>query len=239
MTGGIPAVDVLVITAHPDDVDYGAAGTVATWVAEGWRVAYCVVTSGDAGGGPAELSGSELAALREREQRAAAAIVGVEQVTFLRYPDGQVEPTLALREELTAQIRTHRPRIVLTHQPHRQIHRLKASHPDHLAVGEATLRAVYPDAGNARSFPHLAAAGLAPCEVAEVWLMAGRESNRWVDISAQLDRKVRAVLAHGSQHPQPERTAADLRRWAATIAAKSGTAAGTHAESFVVVAAGS
>src|SRR5690242_8838053 len=135
---------VLVLTAHPDDVDWGSGGTVALWTAAGLQVTYCVVTDGDAGGPPEDAGGRPLAEVRRQEQRAAAAELGVHDVRFLGYPDGRLQPTLELRRELTRVIRQVRPDRVLTHSPDRNYERVAQSHPDHRAVGSAALDAVYP-----------------------------------------------------------------------------------------------
>ena len=131
----------LVVVAHPDDVDFGSAGTIATLTGRGVDVAYCLVTSGDAGGDGSTLTREERSEIRETEQRAAGREVGVTNITFLRWPDGQVEPTLLLRREIARVIRTHRPDLVITQSPERNWERMRASHPDHMASGEATMRA--------------------------------------------------------------------------------------------------
>ncbi len=137
---------VLVVTAHPDDVDFGAAGTVATWTDAGYEVTYCIVTDGDAGGFDPDVPRSEIAGIRQAEQRAAAAEVGVTDVRFLGYPDGRLYVTHELRRDISRVIREVRPQRVVTQSPDRNYARIYASHPDHLATGEAVLCAVYPDA---------------------------------------------------------------------------------------------
>ncbi|HET7017695.1 MAG TPA: PIG-L family deacetylase, partial [Streptosporangiaceae bacterium] len=146
---------ILVITAHPDDVDFGAAGTVATWTDAGIDVVYCIVTDGDAGGSDPSISRPDMAVLRRAEQTAAAKCVGVTDLRFLGYPDGYVEPTIALRKDLARVIRQVRPGRVLSPSPDRNYARVGASHPDHRAVGNAALDAVYPDARNQFAFPEL------------------------------------------------------------------------------------
>lgn len=230
-------VRTLVVTAHPDDVDYGAAGAVARWVLEGEDVRYCVVTDGDSGHDDPALSAAELSAVRRAEQRAAARAVGVRGVEFLGRADGSLTPSLDLRRRLTQVLRTHRPHRVVTHSPVRQIDRIRASHPDHLAVGEAVFSAVYPDARNPRAFPELAARGLEPWRVSEIWVMTGRDSNTYVDITDTLDAKRAALRCHASQHPDPESLDADVRRWAAAIARAGRLPDGRYAESFRVVSA--
>ena len=150
----------LVVSAHPDDVDFGAAGTVARLTAAGCAVAYAIVTDGDAGEVPDHVGRHGAAALRQSEQRAAAAAVGVDDVRFLGFPDGRLEIGIPLRAALSRVIRQVRPEVVLCQSPERRWDRVFASHPDHLAAGEATLQAVYPDARNPHAHPELAAEGL-------------------------------------------------------------------------------
>ena len=145
---------ILIITAHPDNVDFGAAGTIATWTDAGIEVVYCIVTNGDAGGSDPSVSRADMAVLRRAEQTAAAKCVGVHDLRFLGYADGYVEPTIALRRDLTRVIRQVRPDRVVTSSPERNYARIGASHPDHRAVGNSALDAVYPDARNQFAFPN-------------------------------------------------------------------------------------
>ena len=155
------------VTAHPDDVDFGAAGTVAAFTAAGVEVTYCIVTNGDAGGSDRTMSRAEMAALRQDEQRAAAAVVGVTDVRFLGHPDGMVQATLGLRRDISRVIRQVRPERVITQSPERNWDAIYASHPDHLAAGEAAVCAVYPDARNPFAHPELLGdEGLEPWSVA-------------------------------------------------------------------------
>ncbi|HEX4863060.1 MAG TPA: PIG-L deacetylase family protein [Acidimicrobiales bacterium] len=190
---------VLVVSAHPDDVDFGAAGTVARWTDAGAHVTYCVVTDGDAGGSDPSISRDEMRTIRRREQEAAAEEVGVKDVIWLGYPDGRVEASMDLRRDIARAIRQERPLRVLAPSPERMWERIFASHPDHLAVGEASICAVYPDARNPFAFPELAAAGLEAHTVPEVWLMASPEPDVFVDVTDQLDRKLAALRRHESQ----------------------------------------
>jgi len=245
MTVGIdPAWDqeverILVVTAHPDDVDFGAAGSVAAWTDRGIEVSYCVVTDGDAGGFDPNVPRTEIAGIRQAEQRAAAAHVGVDRVTFLGYPDGRLEPTLDLRRDIARVIRETRPQRVVCQSPERNLARIYASHPDHLAAGEATLCAVYPDARNPFAFPELAEAGYDAWTVAEVWLMTMvDEADRFVDITDGFERKMKALLAHESQHQQPANLEPLLRAWAGAGARPGGLDDGRLAESFKRVATG-
>ncbi len=228
---------VLVVTAHPDDVDFGSAGTVATWTAAGVDVAYCIVTDGDAGGFDAAVSRTDMARIRQEEQRAAAAAVGVTQVTFLGYPDGRLYVTHELRRDITRVIRRFRPQRVLTQPPERNWRRIYASHPDHLAAGEAAVAAVYPDARNEFAHPELLAdEGLAPHTVPELWLMAaGEQADRYVDITAVFDRKLEALRAHVSQTSEMADLEGMLRGWLGANAQAAGLPEGRLAEAFMVV----
>lgn len=231
---------VLAVMAHPDDVDFGMAGSVAAWTAAGVEVIYCIVTNGDAGGFDAEISRADMARLRQREQRAAAAAVGVSDVRFLGYPDGRVVASLELRRDIARVIRQVRPDYVMTQSPVRDLTRIFASHPDHLAVGEATLCAVYPDARNPFAHPELLEEGLAEHVVREVWLTGGPSADAWVDITAQFDRKVEALYCHASQvsHHEPAAFRARLRSWAELSAAAAGWAPDRLAEGFRRVSTG-
>src|SRR6266704_4215368 len=190
---------VLSITAHPDDVDFAAGGTVARWTDAGIEVVYCVVTDGDAGGFDEDFPREEMPALRRAEQVAAAKCVGVDDVRFLGYPDGRVEATLELRRDLARVIRQVRPQRVLCPSPERNYVRIGPSHPDHRAVGSAALDAVYPDARNPFAFPELLRdEGLAAWTVSEVWLMGGPSPSHYVDMTDTFPRKIAALRAHES-----------------------------------------
>jgi LmbE family N-acetylglucosaminyl deacetylase len=230
---------VLVIAAHPDDVDFSAAATIATWTDAGVGVTYCIVTDGDAGGHDESVPRSEIAPLRRKEQTAAAACVGVHDLRFLGYPDGQVEATLALRKDLARVIRQVRPDRVVCPSPERNYTRLPPSHPDHRAVGSAALDAVYPDARNPFAFPELRTdEGLDAWTVREIWLPGGPTPNHWVDITATFGRKVAALQAHESQTGQIENLAEFLRGWLQRAAAQGGLPEGRLAEAFQVIDAG-
>lgn len=223
---------ILVVTAHPDDVDFGCAGSVATWTATGIEVTYCVVTDGDAGGFDPAVARDEMAGIRRDEQRRAAEVVGVAHPVFLGHPDGRLEPTIDLRRDISEVIRRVRPDRVVTHSPERNWQRIYASHPDHLAAGEATVCAVYPDARNPFAHPELAAAGLEPWTVSELWLMATGRADVFIDITDVFDRKIKALLCHDSQHPEPESLEERIREWGAMIARTGGLAEGRLAEGF-------
>lgn len=225
---------MLVVGAHPDDIDFGAAGSVALWVAAGAEVAYAVVTDGDAGGLDPAIDRHELARIRREEQLAAAAAVGVHEVHFLGYPDGRLVADLALRRDLARLVRRVRPERVVCPSPERDYTRLRVSHPDHLAVGEATLAAVYPDARNPFAFPELLEEGLEPHAVRELWIVGGPHANRAVDVTGTIERKIAAILAHRSQHADPSGTAARVRAFTAESAAAAGLGEGRFAERFLV-----
>jgi LmbE family N-acetylglucosaminyl deacetylase len=228
---------ILVITAHPDDVDFGAAGSIAVWTAAGARVTYCVITDGDAGGFDEAVPRAEIPGIRRAEQTAAAAAVGVSDLVFLGYPDGRLEVTLDLRRDLAGVIRRVRPGRVVAQSPERNWERLFASHPDHLAAGEAAMCAVYPDARNPFAFPELAAAGLGAHVVDEVWVTGSNRADTFVDISSTFDRKIAALRAHVSQETDRDgNLEARMRAWAAAGAAGAGLPAGALAEGFLRVA---
>ena len=227
---------ILVITAHPDDVDFGAGGTVASWISEGHEVVYCLVTDGQAGGSDNTVTRDEVAALRRREQTAAANMLGVTELHWLGFPDGAVVADLNLRREISAVIRIVKPDRVLTQSGERNYNRIYASHPDHLATGEAALCAVYPDARNEFAFPELLSErGLAPHSVPETWIMAGPSPKHFVDTTDVLDKKIAALLCHASQHTDPEGLPERMRGWGEMIAEAGGLPKGITAEAFLVV----
>ena len=226
---------VLVIMAHPDDVDFGSAGTVATWTDAGLEVTYCLVTSGDAGGSDLTQSYEDRASLREAEQTNAAAEVGVTDLRFLRLPDGRLEYDLDLRKAITRVIRQVRPHRVLTQSSERNVDRIYASHPDHLAVGQAAIAAVYPDSRNPFAYPELIDEGLEAWTVPEVWVMGGPQPNAHVDVTDQVDRKIRALLCHETQHQDPSGVEQRVRGWMGFTAQHFGLPEGRCAEAFRVV----
>ncbi|HXQ59437.1 MAG TPA: PIG-L deacetylase family protein [Acidimicrobiales bacterium] len=226
---------ILVVTAHPDDVDFGVAGSVATWVKSGIEVAYCIVTDGDAGGSDRTISRAEMAAIRRDEQRAAAAEVGVTDVTFLGYPDGRLVPSIELRRDISRQVRLKRPQRLVCQSPDRLWDRLGASHPDHLAAGEAAVCAAYPDARNPFAHPELLEEGLEPHSVAEIFLMAAPGTNRIVDVTDTFDRKIAALHCHRSQVGEGEWLDARIREWLTAGARAAGLPEGRLVESFRVV----
>ena len=232
---------VLAIVAHPDDVDFGAAGTIAGLVEAGSTVAYVIVTDGQRGGFDPALPRERIGPIRREEQRAAARVVGVEDVTFLGLEDGTVVPEPALHREVVRHLRRFRPDVVIAPSPERDWDRLVGpGHPDHLAVGEAVVRALYPDAGNPFALPELAAEGLAPHEVAQLWLIGAPRgrlgTDHVVDVTERLDTKLAAIGCHASQLPEPGAVLARVRDWTAANAGAAGLPEGRHAERFNVVA---
>ncbi len=224
---------ILTVTAHPDDVDFGAAGSVAMWTKAGAAVTYCVVTDGDAGGFDPAIPRSEIPAIRRAEQSAAAAEVGVKDLVWLGYPDGRLQSTIDLRRDLARVIRQVRPQWVICPSPDRIWDRLFASHPDHLAVGEAAICAVYPDARNLFAFPELAAEGLEPHTVQEVWVMAAPDRNVYVDVTDTFDAKLAALRSHVSQHTDSDgNLEARIRGWLSQNADEAGWETGRLAEGF-------
>ena len=214
---------VLVVVAHPDDIDFAIAGTAAVLTAAGTKVTYALCTSGEAGI-PEEMDRADLAQTREREQRAAAAQVGVTDVRFLGQPDGHLEANLELRKVISRVIRQVKPNVVITQSPERRYERIFASHPDHLACAEATISAVYPDARNPHAHVELMAEGHEPHAVDWVWITQGRGSNLAVNITDVMDKKVAALSSHASQVEWIEDIDKLLRDWAAMTADKLGVA---------------
>ena len=232
-----PPTRALAVLAHPDDVDFGCGGTVASWTRAGTEVTYCIVTDGAAGGSDRLIPRDEMARLRESEQRAAASLVGVEEVRFLGYADGSLEVTMDLRRDITRVIRQVRPDRVVCQSPERWWDRFQASHPDHLAAGEACLSAVYPDARN--PFAHmdlLEKEGLEPWTVPEVWMMASPRMSHYVDVTATVGTKIEALLCHATQIADPPALEQMVRGWLASLAARAGLPEGAYAEGFQIVA---
>jgi LmbE family N-acetylglucosaminyl deacetylase len=194
-----PPASVLVIVAHPDDAEFSAGGTIARWVASGTEVDYCICTRGDKGTSDAGALPGEVATVREREQRAAAAVLGVRSVRFLGHPDGMLQNSLELRREIVAVIRELRPAAVICSDPLRRYGPTYVNHPDHRAAAEAALDAVFPSARDPLVFPELLRAGLEPHRVAEVFVSNPSEPSVAVDIATTLETKIAALREHASQ----------------------------------------
>jgi LmbE family N-acetylglucosaminyl deacetylase len=230
---------VLVIAAHPDDVDFGAAGTIAQWTDAGLDVSYCIVTNGEAGGSDRSVPRTDMASVRQAEQTAAAKQVGVHELHFLGYPDGRVEPSLALRRDLARVIRLLRPDRVVCQSPERNYLRMGASHPDHRAAGSAALDAVYPDSRNPFAFPELLTdEELEPWTVREVWISGSPTPTTYVDITDTFARKVAALRCHVSQISDPDGLEGFLRSWLSRAAAQGGLGEDRLAEMFQVLNVG-
>lgn len=222
---------VLVIAAHPDDIEFGVAGTVAKWTDAGVQVTYCLVTDGAAGSNKPDADLAALVRQRHDEQCEAAAIVGVHDVRFLGYADGALQPTLELRRDLTRLIREVKPDIVVVQDPTTVfVGDFYINHPDHRAAGEAAVYAVFPSAGTRPIFPELLAEGYEPHEVSELWLNLDLDGQHRVDITDQIERKLQSLLCHKSQLG-PE-VADMVRGWDR----ENGKAQGyTYAEGFKVM----
>ncbi|HYI22954.1 MAG TPA: PIG-L deacetylase family protein [Candidatus Limnocylindrales bacterium] len=225
---------VLVIVAHPDDADFGVAGTLSRWVNAGSVARLVCCTSGDAGADDATTDPLELARLRESEQRAAAAVVGYEGVDFLHRPDGALENDLALREQLVRIIRSFRPDAVVAMDPTVIVHESGfIQHIDHRNAGLAAVDAVYPAARNAMAFPRLVIdEGLEPHSVNRMYLFFADGANAWVDITDTLENKLAALREHSSQLRKPEELEGWIRGWATEAGKEIGVDA---AEAFRVI----
>ena len=210
----VPA-KAMVIVAHPDDIEFGCAGTVARWVEAGAEVCYVLVTSGDVGIADLSITRARATEIREAEQLAAAEVVGVKEVIFLREPDGMVVNTLDLRKRLVRELRRFRPEVVICGDPTVWFaNGTYINHPDHRAVAAAALEAVFPAAGQPHFYEDLAVEGLTAHKVRKVYVEAWGGGDTWVNTAATIDRKIAALRKHVSQmgewDPEPM-----LRQWAA------------------------
>jgi len=224
-------ITILVVAAHPDDIEFGLAGSVARWTSEGHHVVYCLVTDGAAGTNQPDADLRALAELRRQEQLAAAQVVGVHEVRFLGYADGTLQPTLELRRELTRLIRELRPFRVVCQDPTTVFFSNNyINHPDHRAAGEATIYAVFPSAETRPIFPELLSEGYEPHHVSELYLDLTLAPDTYVDISDSIERKLAALRCHGTQvGPEVEPW---VREWGAEAGVKAGCA---YAEAFRVM----
>lgn len=203
--------DIMVITAHPDDSEFGAAGTIARWTREGKIVVYIVCTNGDKGSSDTAIAPEKLVKIREQEQLEAARVLGVSRVVFLHYHDQELEDTPEFRKELVRQIRIFRPDTVLTSDPYR--HRY-IWHRDHRIAGQAALDAIYPYARDFLAYPDLWKEGLQPHKVKDVFLWASEEPNYWSDITESFDTKIAALRCHKSQVGDMPDLESWMRDWA-------------------------
>jgi LmbE family N-acetylglucosaminyl deacetylase len=216
---GMPE-SAMVIVAHPDDAEFGMAGTVAAWTREGCRVAYVVCTDGNAGSHEPGMTREKLAEIRRAEQRAACAVLGVTDVLFLGYDDGQLQPTLELRRDLVRAIRQHKPEVVLTNDPTVLFSRgTYLNHPDHRAAGQAAIDAVAP----ASAMPLLWPEAGPYHRVRQVYVRGNAEPNVWVDITHTIEQKIAALKLHASQMGEWDPTER-IKRWSAEIGKEKGLA---------------
>jgi len=200
-------VDVLVITPHPDDAEFGVAGTVAKWTREGKQVVYVVCTNGNKGTSDPDVKPETLAEIRQNEQRAAAEILGVREVVFLENQDQGLEDTPEFRKQIVRMIRRYRPQTVVTADPYRRY----IWHRDHRIAGQVTIDAVFPYARDHLAFPDLLEEGLQPHKVKEMLFWASENINFRSDITATFDLKLAALRCHESQ--MKEMRFSDLEEW--------------------------
>jgi LmbE family N-acetylglucosaminyl deacetylase len=220
-------VTYLVVAAHPDDPDFGVAGTAARLAQEGHAVHYLMCTSGDAGSEDPSVPPAELIRAREAEQQTAGRILGLSGVHFLRFPDGELQPSLELRKALVREMRRLKADVVFCQDPRSIVDddSTYVNHPDHRAAGQAALDAAFPAAGNPSAFRDLLAEGLVAHKVREVWLYFTNAAhvNHWVDISATIEVKIQALEAHASQIGDWARSGGlrrEMLKWAEDTAIK-------------------
>ena len=227
----------LIVSAHPDDIEFGCAGTVARWTSEGADVTYCIVTDGSTGTQDRDLMGEQLADVRRQESQRAAEAVGVREIAWLGYRDGYVEYSLELRRAIARAFRRFRPHRYVVLDPAFTIEDLFINHPDHRAVGQASLDVPVTAGTTPGHFPELLEEGLEPWRgLRELWIMGPGARPVAVDISATIDRKIKALLCHRSQVGEDaERVAEWVRSWAAESGKPHGFA---HAETFQVISRG-
>jgi len=187
--------DVLVLSAHPDDAEFGAAGTVARWTDEGKKIVYVICTNGDKGTSDRTLAPDQLLKIRKKEQQAAAEVLGVQEVVFLDLPDQGLEDTPALRKQIVRLIRTYRPGVLVTSDPYRRY----LWHRDHRIIGQVAMDAVFPYARDHLAYPDMLAQGLEPHKVAEILFWGAEDINYRSDITDTFDRKIDALRCHASQ----------------------------------------
>lgn len=215
-------------------MDFGAGGTIKHWTSQGVEISYVLCTDGHQGGIDESVSRTDMRVIRQAEQRAAGAELGVTDIRFLGHDDGALFPTLELRKEIVRHIRDVKPRVLLTQSPERNWQRIFASHPDHMAAGEAAVQAVYPDSRNIFAFPDLLDEGLQPWTVEELWVMAHPNPNTFIDTTDYIDHKVAALKSHKSQVDHMEDLEDRIRMWGGLTATQAGYEEGRLAEAFFV-----
>lgn len=201
--------EIMVITAHPDDAEFGAAGSIAKWTREGRRVVYVVCTSGDKGTDDPDITPQQLVKIREKEQEGAAAVVGVSDVVFLRYPDQGLEDTPDFRKAIVRQIRKYKPETIVTSDPYRRY----IWHRDHRITGQVALDAVFPYARNLPAYPDLIEEGLMPHRVQKILFFGAEDVNLRIDITETFDLKLAALHCHQSQMAQLNVPDLEKRLW--------------------------
>src|SRR6266581_496956 len=240
-----PDYEAMVIGAHPDDDDFGAAGTSALWAKQGMKVVWVVMTDGTEGSEVPSLIDTELMLTREQEQRMACEVLGVQSVEFLRFPDGHLTNSEAARKAVVRLIRKYRPRIVVTHDPTQHIfapdpnekpeETAYINHPDHRATGQIVLDAIFPAVGNPRSYRELLAEGLPPYQVYELYLFHTEQDNTFIDISETIELKVKGLECHVTQFGPEAKMLDRMREWGAGTAKEAKEKKGLemqYAESF-------
>lgn len=240
-----PEYEAMVIGAHPDDDDFGAAATSALWVKQGKKVVWVVMTDGTEGSEVPSFIDTELMRIREQEQRMACEVLGVQAVEFLRFPDGHLTNNEAARKAIVRLIRQYRPRVIITHDPSEHIFApdpdekpddtAYLNHPDHRATGTIVLDAIFPYVGNPRSYRELLAEGLQPYKVHELYLFFSGKINTYVDVTETIDLKGKALLCHATQFSPDANMVERIRERAADVAKEAKEKKGLdmqYAESF-------
>jgi LmbE family N-acetylglucosaminyl deacetylase len=224
---GVPE-SAMVVVAHPDDAEFTVAGTVAVWVKDGCRVTYVVCTDGNAGSHEPGMTREKLAGIRRAEQRAACATLGVSEVVFLGYDDGQLEPSLDLRRELVRVIRQCRPEVVICSDPTRLfVDGDYVNHPDHRAAAQAAIDAVAPASEMPLLWPELGS----PHRVSQLYVYRNDQANVWIDVTETIELKIEALKQHASQLGDWDPTQM-IQEWAAEVGQEKGLA---YAESYRVI----
>jgi LmbE family N-acetylglucosaminyl deacetylase len=191
----------MVVVAHADDAEFGCSGTVARLCAEGWEMVYVMCTDGSKGSSDRNMTQKELSRIRHEEQVNAGKVLGLKDVVFLDNEDSLLQVTLELRKDIAREIRRHKPDVVITMYPMRNLEntRFGVGHPDHMAAGEATLQAIFPTARDHMTFPDLLEDGFEPHKVAEVWIMGHPNPDHWMDVTNHMDTSIKALMEHKSQ----------------------------------------